>query len=59
MKEDELFKATEEQDKIGTCFMAIHTGINNITFEILKRHVHYVGLYSRGGDFISAWMLHN
>lgn len=59
MTEDELFKATEEQAKIGTCFMAIHTGINNITLERLKRHGRYGGLCSRGGAFMSAWMLHN
>ena len=31
MKEDDLFRVTEEQAKLGTNFMAIHTGINRIT----------------------------
>ncbi len=31
MKEDELFKITAEQAKLGTNFMAIHTGINLFT----------------------------
>ncbi|HYA61458.1 MAG TPA: phosphomethylpyrimidine synthase ThiC, partial [Candidatus Acidoferrum sp.] len=31
MKEDDLFRITEEQAKLGTNFMAIHTGINWIT----------------------------
>lgn len=59
MTEDELFKATEDQAKAGTCFMAIHTGINQITLDRLKKHGRYGGLCSRGGAFMSTWMLHN
>lgn len=59
MTEDDLFNATEAQAKAGTCFMAIHTGINQITLERLKRHGRYGGLCSRGGAFMSTWMLHN
>ncbi len=59
MTEDDLFKATEDQAKLGTNFMAIHTGINNITLDRLKEHGRYGGLCSRGGAFMSAWMLHN
>ena len=36
MPEDDLFKVTEEQAKLGTNFMAIHTGINSICVERLK-----------------------
>jgi phosphomethylpyrimidine synthase len=59
MKEDELFKATEDQAKLGTNFMAIHTGINLITMERLKIQGRYGGLCSRGGAFMTAWMVHN
>ncbi|MCK4937902.1 MAG: phosphomethylpyrimidine synthase ThiC [Methanosarcinales archaeon] len=59
MKEDELFKATEDQAKIGSNFMAIHTGINLFTVERLKNHGRYGGLCSRGGAFMTAWMIHN
>lgn len=59
MEEDELFKITEEQAKLGTSFMAIHTGINLETMERLKRQGRYGGLCSRGGAFLTAWMLHN
>ncbi len=59
MKEDELFKATEDQAKLGTNFMAIHTGINLITMERLRIQGRYGGLCSRGGAFMTAWMLHN
>jgi phosphomethylpyrimidine synthase len=59
MTEDDLFKATEDQAKLGTNFMAIHTGINKITLERLKEHGRYGGLCSRGGAFMSTWMLYN
>ena len=59
MKEDELFKATVDQAKLGTNFMAIHTGINQFTVERLKNQGRYGGLCSRGGAFMTAWMLHN
>lgn len=59
MTEDDLWNATEEQAKLGTNFMAIHTGINNITLDRLKAHGRYGGLCSRGGAFMSSWMMHN
>ncbi len=59
MTEDDLFKATADQAKLGTNFMAIHTGVNNITLDRLKAHGRYGGLCSRGGAFMSAWMQHN
>ena len=59
MKEDELFKVTAEQAKLGTNFMAIHTGINRITVERLKEQGRFGGLCSRGGAFMTAWMMHN
>ncbi len=59
MEEDDLFRVTEEQAKLGTNFMAIHTGINRITVERLKKQGRHGGLCSRGGAFMTAWMLHN
>jgi phosphomethylpyrimidine synthase len=59
MKEDDLFRITAEQAKLGTNFMAIHTGINLETMERLKNQGRTCGLVSRGGAFLTAWMLHN
>jgi phosphomethylpyrimidine synthase len=59
MTEDELFNVTAEQAKLGTNFMAIHTGINLFTVERLKKQGRFGGLCSRGGAFMTAWMLHN
>ncbi|MHC1574711.1 MAG: phosphomethylpyrimidine synthase ThiC [Candidatus Methanogasteraceae archaeon] len=59
MNPDDLFRITAEQAKLGTNFMAIHTGINLLTVERLKNQGRYGGLCSRGGAFMTAWMLHN
>ena len=60
MTEDDLFQITEEQARLGTNFMAIHTGINRICIERIKRQGgRFGGLCSRGGAFMVAWMLHN
>jgi phosphomethylpyrimidine synthase len=59
MREDDLFRVTEEQAKLGTNFMAIHTGINWTTLQRLKAQGRHAGLCSRGGAFMSAWMAHN
>lgn len=59
MREDDLFRITEEQARLGTNFMAIHTGINWTTLDRLKAQGRHAGLCSRGGALMSAWMAHN
>ncbi len=59
MKEDDLFRITAEQARLGTNFMAIHTGINWETVKRLRNQGRHGGLVSRGGAFMTAWMLHN
>jgi len=59
MEADDLFRITAEQAKAGTNFMAIHTGINYETMKRLENQGRHAGLVSRGGAFMTAWMLHN
>ena len=59
MEEDDLFRITAEQARLGTNFMAIHTGINYETMKRLQNQGRHGGLVSRGGAFMTAWMLHN
>jgi phosphomethylpyrimidine synthase len=59
MREDDLFRVTAEQAALGTNFMAIHTGINWETVKRLQNQGRHGGLVSRGGAFMTAWMLHN
>ncbi len=60
MPQDDLFRVTEEQARLGTNFMTIHTGINSICIERLRRQGgRFGGVCSRGGAFMIGWMLHN
>lgn len=59
MEEDSMFKAIEKQAKDGIDFMAIHCSVNRETLKRLKRQGREGGLVSRGGAFVSAWMVHN
>lgn len=60
MPEDDLFRITEEQARLGTNFMAIHTGIDSICVERLRRQRgRFGGVCSRGGALMIGWMLHN
>ncbi len=59
MDPDDMLKNIEKQAKDGIDFMAIHCSVNRETLKRLKRHGRKGGLVSRGGSFISSWMVHN
>ncbi len=59
MDEDIMFKSIEKQAKDGIDFMAIHCSVNKETLKRLKTQGREGGLVSRGGAFISAWIVHN
>ncbi|MBU4535910.1 MAG: phosphomethylpyrimidine synthase [Euryarchaeota archaeon] len=59
MEEESMFKAIEKQAKDGVDFMAIHCSVNRETLKRLKRQGREGGLVSRGGAFVSAWMVEN
>ena len=59
MDEDIMFKSIEKQAKDGIDFMAIHCSVNRETLKRLKRQGREGGLVSRGGAFVSAWMVEN
>lgn len=60
MPEDLLWDVMEMQCEEGVAFMAIHCGINLMTIERLKKQGYrYGGLVSKGGSYLTAWMLHN
>ena len=59
MDEDDLFKTIEKQAKDGIDFMAIHSSINIETLTRLKRQGRVTGLVSRGGSFMSGWIVEN
>lgn len=59
MDEDIMFKTIEKQAKDGVDFMAIHCSVNIECLARLKRQGRKAGLISRGGAFISSWIIEN
>ena len=59
MSEDDIFKAIEIQAKEGIDFMTLHCGINKDLVEKLQNSDRIMGIVSRGGTFLAAWIIHN
>jgi len=57
--EDDLFKIVEEQAKEGVDFFTIHVGVTKEIVDYLKKHPRHMGIVSRGGTFLAAWILEN
>lgn len=51
-----LFETIEKHASDGVDFMTIHSGVNLSIVETLKKHKRLVGIVSRGGAMIYAWM---
>ena len=59
MTEDDMFSVVEEQAKEGVDFFTIHCGITQQVCEYIKTHPRTMGIVSRGGTFLVAWILHH
>ena len=57
--EDDLFNVVEEQAKEGVDFFTIHVGVTQEIVNYLKEHPRNMGVVSRGGTFLAAWILEN
>ena len=57
--EDDLFNVIEEQAKEGVDFFTIHVGVTKEIVNYLKEHPRTMGIVSRGGTFLAAWILEN
>jgi phosphomethylpyrimidine synthase len=57
--EDDLFNVVEEQAKEGVDFFTIHVGVTQEIVNYLKEHPRNMGIVSRGGTFLAAWILEN
>lgn len=57
--EDDLFNVVEEQAKEGVDFFTIHVGVTKEIVSYLKNHPRTMGVVSRGGTFLAAWILEN
>ncbi|MGN1044384.1 MAG: phosphomethylpyrimidine synthase ThiC [Candidatus Methanomethylophilaceae archaeon] len=59
MTEDDIFNGIEKQAKDGVDFMTVHCGITRQTVDWLKDSDRIMDVVSRGGSFLTAWILHN
>ncbi|MDR1403975.1 MAG: phosphomethylpyrimidine synthase ThiC [Candidatus Methanoplasma sp.] len=59
MTEDDIFGGIEKHAKDGIDFMTVHCGITRETVSWLKKSDRIMDVVSRGGSFLTAWILHN
>jgi phosphomethylpyrimidine synthase len=59
MTEDDLFNAIEKHARDGVDFMTVHTGVTKESVEALRRSKRITDVVSRGGSFLTAWILHH
>ena len=59
MDEDDMFQAIINQAEDGVDFITVHCGITKDTVEKLKNSNRIMGVVSRGGAFLAAWILQN
>ena len=57
--EDDIFGGIEKHAKDGMDFMTVHCGITRETVAWLKKSDRLTDVVSRGGSFLTAWILHN
>ena len=59
MTADEFFDCIEEHAREGVDFMTVHCGVTQASIERLKKQGRVTDIVSRGGAFLTGWMLHN
>ncbi|MHA1270114.1 MAG: phosphomethylpyrimidine synthase ThiC [Candidatus Helarchaeota archaeon] len=59
MTEDDMFDIIIQHATSGIDFMTIHCGVTRSIIENLKTHPRKLGMVSRGGTFLAAWIIHN
>jgi len=59
MMEEDMFAAVEKQAADGVDFMAIHCALNLDVVKRLQTTGRVTDVVSRGGSFLTGWMLHN
>jgi len=59
MTADDMFTSVESHAQDGVDFMTIHCGVTQMTIERLRLQGRLTNIVSRGGAFLTGWMLHN
>ncbi|MBE3573204.1 MAG: phosphomethylpyrimidine synthase ThiC [Moorella humiferrea] len=59
MTADDLFKVIERQAEDGVDFITVHCGVTLEVVDRLRREGRLTDIVSRGGSFMTGWMLHH
>ncbi|MDD4588334.1 MAG: phosphomethylpyrimidine synthase ThiC [Heliobacteriaceae bacterium] len=59
MTADDLLAVVRQQAADGVDFMTIHCGLTLEALERLRKHPRITDIVSRGGSFLTGWMLHH
>lgn len=59
MKVEDMLRVIEQQAEDGADFMTLHCGLTQEAVARLRRQGRIMDVVSRGGSFITGWMLHN
>ena len=55
----DLFSAIEDQARDGVDFMTVHCGVTRAAIDRLKQQGRVTDIVSRGGAFLTGWVLYN
>lgn len=56
---DQIFRVIESQAAEGVDFITVHCGLTRAALELLKKQGRITDIVSRGGAFLTTWMLHH
>jgi len=56
---DDIFEVIERQARDGVDFMTVHCGLTRAALEMLRSQGRITDIVSRGGAFLTTWMLHH
>lgn len=59
MEKDKVFRVIERQGEDGVDFITVHCGLTRQTLERLKKEGRITDIVSRGGAFLTTWMVAN
>jgi phosphomethylpyrimidine synthase len=56
---DKIFEVIESHAEDGVDFITVHCGLTRAALEVLKKQGRVTDIVSRGGAFLTTWMLHH
>ncbi len=59
MTEEDMLHTIEEQARDGADFMTLHCGVTREVIDRMRRQGRIMDVVSRGGSFLTGWMLYN